>query len=143
MAKNTTGKNTTGKPGAKPSRKLVTSGSEWEEKFAYSRAVAQGDWCFVSGTTGMNYELGVMPEKVAQQARNAITTIDAALRGAGFEMGHVLRVQYTVTNRRHIEQIQPELQRAFGAIKPAATMIIADLIEKDMKVEIEVTAFKG
>ena len=133
----------TKKKTAKPSRKQVSSGSEWEEKFAYSRAVAQGDWCFVSGTTGTNYELGVMPEEAAQQTRNAITTIDAALRGAGFEMGHVVRVQYTVTNRKYIEQIQPELQRAFGAIKPAATMIIADLIEKDMKIEIEVTAYKG
>jgi len=127
----------------KPTRKHVSSRSEWEEKFAYSRAVAQGDFCFVSGTTGTNYELGTLPEEAAQQTRNAFTTIDAALRGAGFEMGHVVRVQYTVTDRKYIEQIQPELQRAFGAIKPAATMIIADLIEEDMKIEIEVTAYRG
>jgi len=127
----------------KPTRKHVSSGSEWEEKFAYSRAVAQGDWCFVSGTTGTNYELSTMPEEAAQQTRNAFTTIDAALRGAGFEMGHVVRVQYTVTDRKYIEQIQPELQRAFGAIKPAATLIIANLIEEGMKIEIEVTAYKG
>ena len=126
-----------------PKRKHVSSGSEWEEKFAYSRAVAQGDWCFVSGTTGTNYETGVMPEEAAQQTRNAFTTIDAALRGTGFEMGHVVRVQYTVSDRKYIPQIQPELQRAFGAIKPAATMIIADLIEDSMKIEIEVTAYKG
>jgi len=128
---------------AKPTRKLVSSGSEWEEKFAYSRDVAQGDWCFVSGTTGTNYKTGEMPEDAAQQARNAFTTIDAALRGADFEMGHVVRVQYTVTDRKYIEQIGPELQRAFGAIKPAATMIIADLIEDSMKIEIEVTAYRG
>jgi len=127
----------------KPTRKHVASGSEWEEKFAYSRAVAGGDWCFVSGTTGMNFELGTLPEEAAQQTRNAFTTIDAALRGAGFEMGHVVRVQYTVTDRKYVEQIGPELRRAFGAIKPAATMIIADLIEEDMKIEIEVTAYKG
>jgi len=126
-----------------PTRKHVASGSEWEAKFGYSRAVAQGDWCFVSGTTGTNYETGKMPGSAAQQARNAITTIDAALKAAGFEMGHVVRVQYTVTSREVIEQIQPELQRAFGAIKPAATLVIADLIEEDMKVEIEVTAYKG
>ena len=127
----------------KPTRKHVASGTEWEAKFGYSRAVAQGDFCFVSGTTGMNYETKKMPKSAAQQARNAITTIDAALKAAGFEMGHVVRAQYTVSGRDVIEEIQPELQRAFGAIKPAATMIIAGLIEDDMKVEIEVTAFKG
>ncbi len=127
----------------KPKRKHVASGSTWEDKFGYSRAVAQGNWCFVSGTTGTNYEIGEMPDSAAQQARNAITTIDAALKAAGFEMGHIIRVQYTVTNREVIAQIQPELQRAFGAIKPAATLVIAGLIEDDMKVEIEVTAFKG
>ena len=127
----------------KPARKHVATGSEWETKFAYSRAVAQGDWCFVSGTTGTNYQTGEMPDHAGQQARNAITTIDGALRAAGFEMGHVVRVQYTVSSRDVIAQIQPELQRAFGDIKPAATMIIADLIEDSMMVEIEVTAFKG
>ncbi len=127
----------------KPTRKHVNTGSEWETKFGYSRAVAQGDFCFVSGTTGTNYETGKMPEKAAQQARNAITTIDGALRACGFEMGHVVRVQYTVSDREVIVQIQPELQRAFGDIKPAATLVIADLIEENMKIEIEVTAFKG
>jgi len=126
-----------------PTRKHVASGSEWEDKFGYSRAVAQGDWCFVSGTTGMNYETKKMPDSAAQQARNAITTINAALNAAGFVMGHVVRVQYTVTSRDVIAEIQPELQRAFGAIKPAATMVIAGLIEDNMKVEIEVTAYKG
>ncbi len=127
----------------KPTRKHVASGVEWEEKFAYSRAVAQGDFCFVSGTTGTNYETGKMPKAAAQQARNAITTIAAALKACGFEMGHVVRVQYTVSDRKYIDQIQPELQRAFGAIKPAATMVIAGLIEEGMKVEIEVTAYRG
>ncbi len=127
----------------KPTRKHVNTGSDWETKFGYSRAVAQGDFCFVSGTTGTNYETGKMPEKAAQQARNAITTIDGALRACGFEMGHVVRVQYTVSSREVIAQIQPELQRAFGDIKPAATLVIADLIEDTMKIEIEVTAFRG
>ena len=126
-----------------PTRRHVASGSEWENKFGYSRAVAQGDFCFVSGTTGTNYETGEMPERAAQQARNAITTIDGALRACGFEMGHVVRVQYTVASRDVIKDIQPELQRAFGAIKPAATMVIAELIEEGMLVEIEVTAYKG
>jgi len=126
-----------------PTRKQVNTGSEWETKFGYSRAVAQGDFCFVSGTTGTNYETGKMPKKAGQQARNAITTIAAALKAVDFEMGHVVRVQYTVANRDVIAQIQPELQRAFGAIKPAATMVVADLIEADMLVEIEVTAYKG
>ena len=126
-----------------PTRKHVNTGSEWENKFGYSRAVAQGDFCFVSGTTGTNYETGKMPKEANQQARNAITTIDAALKAVDFEMGHVVRVQYTVSSREIIAKIQPELQRAFGAIKPAATMVIADLIEEGMLVEIEVTAYKG
>ena len=109
----------------------------------YSRAVVQGDWCFVSGVTGYDYATMEMPAAVADQARNCFETIRSVLDEAGFEMRDIARVQYTVTDRRWVADVQPVLEHYLGDIRPAATMIIADLIEEDMRVEIEVTAFRG
>ncbi|XER24967.1 RidA family protein [Algimonas porphyrae] len=108
-----------------------------------SRAVVQGDWCFVSGTVGYDYATGDMPEDAAQQARNAFANIMAAMKAAGFELGHTIRVQYTLTSRDHIDAILPVIRQHFGKILPAATMVIADLVDERMKVEIEVTGFCG
>ncbi|GLQ19226.1 RidA family protein [Algimonas porphyrae] len=125
-----------------PSRQLVTL-SESEKTYAMSRAVVQGDWCFVSGTVGYDYATGDMPEDAAQQARNAFANIMAAMKAAGFELGHTIRVQYTLTSRDHIDAILPVIRQHFGKILPAATMVIADLVDERMKVEIEVTGFCG
>ncbi len=109
----------------------------------YSRAVVQGDWCFISGVTGYDYQTMSLPEAVADQARMAFATIFSVLDEACFKPDHIVRVQYTVTDRAFVPALAPMLEEALGDIRPAATMVIAGLIEPDMKIEIEVTAFKG
>ncbi|MFT6450597.1 MAG: enamine deaminase RidA (YjgF/YER057c/UK114 family) [Halocynthiibacter sp.] len=124
-------------------RKLITTGSDFEKTMGYSRAVVQGDWCFVSGVTGYDYATMEMPDSIADQARNCFATIAKVLTEAGFAMSDIARVQYTVTDNALVEELIPALGEALGDIRPAATMIIAGLIRPEMKVEIEVTAFKG
>lgn len=123
-------------------RKLAT-GSSFEAQLAYSRAVVRGDWCFVSGVTGYDYADMTMPEDVALQARNCFRTIFAVLEEAGFAPGDIMRVQYTITDAALVLALAPALSEALDAIRPAATMIVAGLIRPEMKVEIEVTAFRG
>lgn len=126
----------------KPKRQLITL-SEGEKSYAMSRAVVQGDWCFVSGTVGYDYSSGELPDDPAQQAMNTFANIQAALKAGGFELGHTIRVQYTLTDRAHMDAVLPVIRQHFGNILPAATMVIADLVDERMKVEIEVTAFRG
>lgn len=126
----------------KPKRQLITL-SEGEKSYAMSRAVVQGDWCFVSGTVGYDYSSGELPDDPAQQAMNTFANIQAALKAGGFELGHTIRVQYTLTDRAHMDVVLPVIRQHFGNILPAATMVIADLVDERMKVEIEVTAFRG
>ena len=109
----------------------------------YSRAVIKGGWCFVSGVTGYDYATMTMPEDVADQARNCFRTIGGVLAQGGFTMEDIVRVQYTVTDVALVDALIPALGEALGEIRPAATMVIAGLIRPEMKVEIEVTAFKG
>ena len=123
-------------------RKHISTGSPFEAKFAYSRAVAQGDWCFVAGTTGYDYKAMVMPERAVDQARNAFATIAATLAEAGFAMADVVRVQYTITDAALQDEIAPALQEALGDVRPAGTMVVAGLVAPEMKVEIEVTALR-
>ncbi len=109
----------------------------------YSRAVVKGGWCFVSGVTGYDYATMTMPEDVADQARNCFRTIGSVLEQGGFTMEDIVRVQYTVTDVALVDALIPALGEALGEIRPAATMVIAGLIRPEMKIEIEVTAFKG
>jgi len=109
----------------------------------YSRAVVKGGWCFVSGVTGYDYRSMEIPEGIADQARNCFATIAAVLDEAGFAMADIVRVQYTVVAADLVAPLVPVLGKALGTIRPAATMVIAGLIRPEMKVEIEVTAFKG
>ncbi len=125
-----------------PQRTLITL-SESEKNYAMSRAVVQGDWCFVSGTVGYNYETGELPDSAAQQAQNTFANIMAALKQGGFELGHTIRVQYTLSNRKYMDDVMPVIKAHFGAILPAATMVIADMVDEKMKIEIEVTAYRG
>ncbi|SDF46682.1 Enamine deaminase RidA, house cleaning of reactive enamine intermediates, YjgF/YER057c/UK114 family [Celeribacter baekdonensis] len=124
-------------------RKLISSGSAFESTMGYSRAVAQGDWCFVSGTTGYDYATMTMPDSIADQARNCFKTISNALEQAGFSLSDTVRVQYTVSDKALVDDLIPALGEALSDIRPAATMVIADLIKPEMKIEIEITAFKG
>ena len=108
----------------------------------YSRAVVKGPWCFVSGVTGYDYASMTMPEDVAEQAQNCFATIRRVLDEAGFDMGDIVRVQYTVTDAGLVDTIVPVLGAQLGQIRPAATMVVAGLIKPEMKIEIEVTALK-
>jgi enamine deaminase RidA (YjgF/YER057c/UK114 family) len=109
----------------------------------YSRAIVKGGWCFVSGVTGYDYKTMAIPDGIADQARNCFATIGSVLREAGFTMDDIVRVQYTVVDAGLVDELVPVLGEALSDIRPAATMVIAGLIRPEMKVEIEVTAFKG
>jgi enamine deaminase RidA (YjgF/YER057c/UK114 family) len=124
-------------------RRLITTGSPFEREFAYSRAVVQGDWCFVAGTTGYDYATMSMPEDVADQARNALATIGRALDEAGFAFGDVVRTVIYLVDREDHPAIGPALRAALGAARPANSTVVARLVRPEMKVEIEVTAFRG
>ncbi|MEL6201891.1 MAG: RidA family protein [Pseudomonadota bacterium] len=124
-------------------RKLISTGSPFEDVAGYSRAVVQGNWCFVSGTTGYDYSSMTMPESVEEQTRNTQTTIDKALTEAGFERRDIVRVQYTITDAQYADIVFPIVGAYFKGIKPAATMVVAGLIKPEMKIEIEVTALRA
>ena len=123
-------------------RKLISTGSPFEKTAGYSRAVVQGDWCFVSGTTGYDYATMTMPDTVEQQARNALATIARALGEAGFSLADVVRTRYYVTDHAYVPLVYPILGEHFGDIRPAATMLVCGLAEPEMKIEIEATALR-
>jgi enamine deaminase RidA (YjgF/YER057c/UK114 family) len=123
-------------------RTLISSGSPFEKTMGYSRAVVQGPFCFVSGTTGYDYSTMQMPEDVAMQTANALRTIEGALSQAGFAMRDVVRATYYLTDVAYVDAIVPVLGQAFSEIRPALSLVIAQLIKPEMKVEIEVTACK-
>jgi enamine deaminase RidA (YjgF/YER057c/UK114 family) len=123
-------------------RRLISTGSPFEKEAGYSRAVVDGDWCFVSGTTGYDYSSMIMPESVEEQTRNCLATIEAALKEARFEMADVVRARYYITDASFVDCVFPILGEAFGEIRPAATMIVCGLNKPEMKIEIEVTARK-
>ncbi|MEZ5726074.1 MAG: RidA family protein [Paracoccaceae bacterium] len=120
----------------------ISTGSPFEQVMGYSRAVVKGPWCFVSGVTGYDYATMVMPEGVADQARNCFGTISGVLDQAGFAMSDIVRVQYTVVDPALVDEVVPVLGAFLGEIRPAATMVIAGLIKPEMKIEIEVTALR-
>ncbi len=123
-------------------RTLISSGSPFETQVGYSRAVVQGDWCFVAGTTGYDPETKAMPDSVADQAANALKVIGKALDQAGFAFADVVRATYYITDARYWDEIGPVLGGTFGDIRPAATCLVSGLIKPEMKIEIEVTALR-
>ena len=124
-------------------RQLVSTGSPFEKVAGYSRAVADGPWCFVSGTTGYDYATMSMPDDVSAQAENAMATIARALEDAGFTLSDVVRVRYIVTDTAYADPVFSVVGRWFADIRPAATMIVAGLIRPEMKIEIEATALRN
>ncbi len=124
-------------------RRLISSGSPFEAQVGYSRAVVDGDWCFVAGTTGYDPVTRAMPDDVAQQAANALDVIRAALTEGGFSLEDTVRVTYYITDPAYWDAIGPVLGAAFGGIRPAATCIVCGLIKPEMKIEIELTARKS
>ncbi|MGM4930102.1 RidA family protein [Tardiphaga sp. 1201_B9_N1_1] len=122
-------------------RKLISTGSPFEKTAGYSRAVVDGDFCFVSGTTGYDYTTMILPVDVTAQAQNCFKTIEAALKEAGFTMADIVRAIYYITDASDADKVFAVTGAHLGEIRPAATLlVVAGLYKPEMKVEIEVTA---
>ena len=123
-------------------RRLISSGSTFEEQIGYSRAVVAGDWVFVSGTTGFDYNAMTIPDGLLAQTEQCLKNIESALREAGSSLQDVVRVTYVLPDGDEFAQCWPVLRKYFGEVRPAAMMISAGLADPRMKIEIEVTALK-
>ena len=123
-------------------RQLISTGSPFEKTAGYSRAVSDGDFCWVAGTTGYDYATMTMPDRIEDQVRNTMNTITKALGEAGFSLSDVVRANYYITDAAYVDRVFPVLGEYFGDIRPAATMIVCGLNKPEMKIEIEVTARK-
>lgn len=122
------------------SRRLISSGSEFEAKIGYSRAVVEGDSVFVSGTTGYDYEAMTLSDKVEEQANQCFVNIEKALKEAGSKVSDIVRVTYILPNRDDFEPCWPVLSKWLGEVRPACTVFEARLLDDAMKIEIQVTA---
>lgn len=123
-------------------RKLISSGSTFEQEIGYSRAVVHGDWVFVSGTTGFDYTTMTLAEGVKAQAEQCLKNIESALKQAGSSLKDVVRVVYVLPDAKEFQECWPVLRNYFGDVRPAAMMISANLLDPRMRIEIEVTALK-
>jgi enamine deaminase RidA (YjgF/YER057c/UK114 family) len=124
-------------------RQLISSGSPFEAAAGYSRAVVEGEWVFVAGTTGFDYAKMTISDDPVEQARQALRNIEAALAKAGASLGDIVRVRYYLPELADWPRIVPVLGEAFAEIRPAATALISGLVDPRMKIEIEVTARRG
>jgi len=123
-------------------KKLISSESEFEKNIAYSRAVVKGNWIFVSGTTGFNYENNTIEDDIVSQTEQCFKNISEALAKADAKLEDVVRVTYILKDASEFEKCWPTLRQYFGDIRPSATMFAADLADSKMKIEIQVTALK-
>ncbi len=124
-------------------RRLISSGSSFEAEIGYSRAVVAGDWVFVAGTTGFDYGTMTIAADVVEQADQCFQNIIAALAEADCTLDDVVRVRYILPNRDDFELCWRVLRQYLGEVRPAATMIVAGLSDPRMRIEIEVTAYRG
>jgi enamine deaminase RidA (YjgF/YER057c/UK114 family) len=123
-------------------RQLISSGSQFEQRIGYSRAVVDGDWVFMSGTTGFDYATMTISDDVVEQTDQCFKNIAAALEKAGASLADVVRVHYLITKAENFEPIWPVLQKYFGEVRPACTVMVTGLVDEKMLIEIEVTARK-
>ncbi|HEU4780500.1 MAG TPA: RidA family protein [Steroidobacteraceae bacterium] len=123
-------------------RRLISSGSTFEKSIGYSRAVVDGEWVFVSGTTGFDYSNMTIQDDAVAQCEQALKNIAAALKQADSSFADVVRVHYLMTEPQDFERCWPAMGKAFGAGRPAATMMVVGLADPRMKIEIEVTALR-
>ena len=122
-------------------RRLISTGSPFEKTAGYSRAVIDGEFAFVAGTTGYDYSTMTMPADITSQARNCFRTIEAALAEGGFAMADIVRATYYVTDAKEADAVLAVCGEIFRDIRPASTLlVVAGLYKPEMKVEIEVTA---
>ena len=124
-------------------RTLISSGSTFERDIGYSRAVVDGDWIFVSGTTGFDYAAMTIADGVVEQAEQCLRNIQSALEQAGSSLRDVVRVNYVLPDASEFASCWPVLRTYFGEIRPASMVISAGLLDPRMRIEIEVTARKG
>jgi enamine deaminase RidA (YjgF/YER057c/UK114 family) len=124
-------------------RRLISSGSTFEQEIGYSRAVVDGDWIFVSGTTGFDYGTMTIPDGIVAQTERCLANIQAALADADSSLRDVVRVVYVLPDGAEFPQCWPVLRRYFGEIRPAAMMLSAGLADPRMRIEIEVTGRRG
>jgi enamine deaminase RidA (YjgF/YER057c/UK114 family) len=124
------------------SRQLISSGSAFEKTAGYSRAVVDGEWVFVSGTTGFDYVKMSISEDVVEQTHQTFRNIEAALKQAGCGLADVVRARYIIVNPADWPNLAPVFGQYFGEIRPASTAIVCGLVDARMKIEIEVTAKK-
>jgi enamine deaminase RidA (YjgF/YER057c/UK114 family) len=125
-------------------RRLISTGSPFEKAFGYSRAVVQEPFVFVAGTTGYDYATMTLPDDTGEQARNCWRTIETVLREAGASLAEIVRATYYVTDRADAEPVLRVCGEVLAEIRPASTLlVVAGLLQPEMKVEIEVTALKG
>ena len=123
-------------------RQLISSGSKFETEIGYSRAVVDGGWIFVSGTTGFDYATMTIADDVAAQAEQTMLNIKTAMEKAGFQLEDVVRTHYILPRVEDFPACWPVLRKYFGTIRPASTMFEARLADPRMKIEIEVTGRK-
>lgn len=123
-------------------RQLISSGSSFEAEIGYSRAVVQGDWIFVSGTTGFDYATMTIADDIVAQTEQCLRNIATALEQAGASLADVVRVTYILPDSHQFAQCWPVLRKYLGETRPAATMISAGLVDPRMRIEIEVTALR-
>jgi enamine deaminase RidA (YjgF/YER057c/UK114 family) len=121
-------------------RRLISSGSTFEQEIGFSRAVVDGEWVFVSGTTGFDYKAMTIPDGLIEQTEQCLRNIESALAEAGASLRDVVRVTYVLPNAAEFRDCWPILRKYFGDIRPAAMMISAGLADPRMRIEIEVTA---
>jgi enamine deaminase RidA (YjgF/YER057c/UK114 family) len=121
-------------------RQLISSGSSFEREVGYSRAVVDGDWIFVSGTTGFDYQSMTISDDLLEQTEQCLQNIKTALEQAGASLRDVVRVTYILPRGGDFPACWPVLRKYFGDVRPAATMISAGLADPRMRIEIEVTA---
>ena len=121
-------------------RRLISSGSAFEKVAGYSRAVVEGDWVFVSGTTGFDYSTMSISKDVTEQVHQTFRNVGAALHQAGASLADVVRATYIMPKAADWKEIAPILGHYFGEIRPASTAIVAGLVDDRMRFEMEVTA---
>lgn len=124
-------------------RTLISSGSPYEAEIGYSRAVVQGEWVFVAGTTGFDYASMTIAEDIESQTEQCFKNIESALMQAGASLGDIVRVNYVLPDGNLFPKCWPVLRKYLGEVRPAAMMISAALLDPRMKIEIEVTAMKS
>ena len=121
-------------------RRMISSGSSFEKVAGYSRVVVDGEWVFVSGTTGYDYSNMTISPDLETQTRQVFSNLQQALSGAGAALSDVVRIHYYLTAQEQFEIVAPIFGEYFGDIRPAATAVICGLVDPAMQIEIEVTA---